>query len=288
MNEESEDFFTLRRIERLIAKSPKDVSYRDYLIATMQIMNFTMEDGFKIYEDHRLQFDIIAANLTLCLKNGIRLIDLECFCNEKTFAESMKKIENNDSLSVLENEIKIMLEDSKALVREICEAIDCGLARKFRDSILKLFDDETRFRIDDIIKSSYICYLMFYFVEVEFIRSDGTSFCHILELAEKYSDMNRGLSGRPYIPDGAGMLYSFPEKGIYQFATTNVNRDLSVGYMDDEGKITEIIDRKADSDYAYANKESARYVIEITRGWFAENNVQVGDRMLMNKIGAMD
>lgn len=282
------DEFVLRRIEKAIANSPKDVSYRDYMIATMCIRNFTMEDGLKIYEDEKLQFDIVASNLTLCLKNGIRIIGLIKFSDEKSFKETMKKIENNESLTALENEIKIMGGESKALVLEIQEAIDRFLVTSETDSIMKLFDDETRFRVDEIIRSSFKCYEMFFVVEVGFLRIDGTSFYHVVELAEEYIDINRGLFGRPYIPDGAGVLYSFPEKGIHKFVTTNVNRDLSVAYADDEGRITEIIDRKADSDYIHTNKESAKYVLEITRGWFAENNVQVGDRMLMNKIGAMD
>ena len=152
------------------------------------------------------------------------------------------------------------------------------------ESILVLFDEKTQKKVKEIMVASFKCFSFDFNGILSFKRKDKTEFTHETEITMYPIEEEIGLSKRPFIPDGAGMWYENRGEEICGFITEDVVRDLSVAYVKKAGTIVEIIDRKANDNEVYYNKEPAASVLEITKGWFEENNIHVGDTVRLKTI----
>lgn len=130
-----------------------------------------------------------------------------------------------------------------------------------------------------------------------------------LEHANSPASIAWGLMGRSHLPKNHGMAFTFPELsyiGVWMF---NCHFDISVAFLSDQKVIQEIFDLRAypemmdplrpvetledmklypDNDpirvffekNGIRSKYPARYMIEVAKGWFQENQINVGDRFI--------
>ncbi len=91
-----------------------------------------------------------------------------------------------------------------------------------------------------------------------------------------------GLMYRSELPEDQGMLFIFPQPQMQSFYMKNCEIDLDIAYIDDAGKIVDILTMKHPAPGAtgpyeyYRSSQPVRYALETNAGWFKARNIEVG------------
>jgi uncharacterized membrane protein (UPF0127 family) len=106
-----------------------------------------------------------------------------------------------------------------------------------------------------------------------------------LQLALKPAEQQKGLMCREILDKNHGMLFLFERPGIRGFWMRNTRIPLDIGYFDSSGRLLEI-HKLFPFDETSINSRSREVLIavETNRGWYAANNIQVGDRIEMSSL----
>jgi uncharacterized membrane protein (UPF0127 family) len=113
--------------------------------------------------------------------------------------------------------------------------------------------------------------------ELTLLRKDGTAATVLAELARTDEQRRRGLMGRKSLPDGEGMLFVFETDRILSFWMKDTLIPLSIAFIAYDGRILELWDMEAGSLRSISSARSARYALEVPRGWFARAGIEAGD-----------
>lgn len=100
------------------------------------------------------------------------------------------------------------------------------------------------------------------------------------ELALTPDERARGLSGRSTLPNDGGMLFVFPEGSRPGFWMRDTSLPLSIAFIDASAKIVDIRALTPFSESLVYPKRPVAYALEVRRGWFNENGVRIGDRVI--------
>lgn len=130
-----------------------------------------------------------------------------------------------------------------------------------------------------------------------------------LELAQTDRERTWGLMQRDWLPENHGMLFIYETPKTLSVWMFNCFMDLSVAFIDSKGIIKEIKELKAYPEMmdparpvlsysdlklyppydpvirffrsrSVISSQQVRYILEMQGGWFAENGVQPGDRLI--------
>jgi uncharacterized membrane protein (UPF0127 family) len=112
--------------------------------------------------------------------------------------------------------------------------------------------------------------------ELTIRRADGTAVAVLAETARTDEQRRRGLMGRKSLEDGEGMLFVFETDRILSFWMMDTPLPLSIAFIAYDGRILEIHDMEALSTRTVQSSRSARYALEVPRGWFARAGVEPG------------
>lgn len=101
-------------------------------------------------------------------------------------------------------------------------------------------------------------------------------------IAADNASRQRGLMYRSSLPDDEGMLFIFPQASSQGFWMKNCLMDMDIAYIDDAGKIVDIITMKAPKPGdvlfpRYRSSQPVRYALETNPGWFAKRGIEVGE-----------
>jgi uncharacterized membrane protein (UPF0127 family) len=110
-------------------------------------------------------------------------------------------------------------------------------------------------------------------------RTSGPSLTLDAELADTPARRARGLMFRERLPSGAGMLFLFPTDVRTAFWMRDTRLPLSIAFIGADGRIQEIRDMQPFDESLVAPASAYRWALEIAQGWFAANDVGVGDRV---------
>jgi len=110
-------------------------------------------------------------------------------------------------------------------------------------------------------------------------RADGTSLTLRAEIAATDRDRAQGLMHRTEVPAGEGMLFVFDRDQTLSFWMKNTLVALSIAFIAADGRILEIHALQPGSLTPVQSGRSARYALEVPRGWFELVGVGVGDRI---------
>ena len=109
-----------------------------------------------------------------------------------------------------------------------------------------------------------------------------------VELAYRVSDRNRGLMDRRELPQDHGMLFVYPEDKALSFYMMNTILPLTIAFIDNDGKITDLVDMDPDPEGGmggYADSSSpVRFALEMIQGWFAGHNIKEGDTVEIPEV----
>jgi uncharacterized membrane protein (UPF0127 family) len=80
------------------------------------------------------------------------------------------------------------------------------------------------------------------------------------------------------------MLFIFDNEKVLSFWMKDTKIPLSIAFIDKYGKVTDIFDMKPYSLKAVTSTEKCKYAIEVNKGFFAESDMTVGDRVDLRKV----
>lgn len=115
---------------------------------------------------------------------------------------------------------------------------------------------------------------------------EGDSVSLLVEIASSAEQRAFGLSRRPSLDAASGMLFEFDtirsaEHGFWMWRT---NMPLDIAFIDEDGVVRQILGMEVCGSRAESCPEHPPGVeysnaLEANLGWFAENGVEVGDRV---------
>ena len=98
-----------------------------------------------------------------------------------------------------------------------------------------------------------------------------------LEIPSTPEAFSAGLMFRESLDKNSGMLFVFKEAGEKSFHMTNTTIPLDIAFINEDGIIESIKELKPLDETHVFSDAKVLYAIEVNRGWFTENNIQVGD-----------
>lgn len=107
------------------------------------------------------------------------------------------------------------------------------------------------------------------------------------EVAQSASARERGLSGRTGLKEGSGMLFVFPEKGVYPFWMKGMLFPIDIIWIDGNA-IVDIAPNLPPPEVAspnirlYEPRAAADYVLEVPAGYAASSRWKIGDGAVIN------
>jgi len=101
----------------------------------------------------------------------------------------------------------------------------------------------------------------------------------VAEYARSPAERERGLMERTEMPADHGMLFRFDDFRRHCLWMKNTPLPLSAAFMDEEGRIVDIIDLQPLDTSIRCSQEPARYALEMNQGWFEAKEIKVGERV---------
>ncbi|MGQ9646076.1 MAG: DUF192 domain-containing protein [Thermodesulfobacteriota bacterium] len=104
-----------------------------------------------------------------------------------------------------------------------------------------------------------------------------------VELAKTPAERAKGLMGRKELGPDEGMFFIFESEDYHAFWMKDTLLPLSIAFIDKSGRIVGIVDMKPLSLDSHSPPKPILYALEMKKGWFAANGIQVGDVVRFSK-----
>ena len=101
-----------------------------------------------------------------------------------------------------------------------------------------------------------------------------------LEVPQNNAEFRLGLMFRENLEQDRGMLFIFESNDYWTFHMKNTLIPLDIAFIKEDGTIESIKELNPMNPNQVGPDSEIRYAVEVNRGWFAENGVVVGDRIL--------
>ena len=109
-----------------------------------------------------------------------------------------------------------------------------------------------------------------------------------IEIPNNIRDFNLGLMFRESLDQNSGMLFVFDEVAKQSFHMTETKIPLDIAFITEEGIVESIKELEPFDKNPVSSDGEVLCALEVNRGWFAENNVEVGDEILVEAEGEKD
>ena len=100
-----------------------------------------------------------------------------------------------------------------------------------------------------------------------------------IEIPNNIRDFNLGLMFRESLDRNSGMLFIFDESAEQSFYMKETRIPLDIAFINEEGIIESIKELEPFDETPVSSEGEVICALEVNRGWFAENNVEVGDEI---------
>ena len=111
-------------------------------------------------------------------------------------------------------------------------------------------------------------------------ETEFTSLPLVLEVPQNDGEFKLGLMFRESLEQDRGMLFIFESDDYWTFHMKNTFIPLDIAFIKEDGTIDSIKELDPMSSIPVYPDSEIRYAVEVNRGWFAENDVNVGDALL--------
>ena len=105
-----------------------------------------------------------------------------------------------------------------------------------------------------------------------------------LEVPKTQSDFIKGLMFRESLETNGGMLFVFDHVAQQSFHMTETTIPLDIAFVREDGIIESIKQLEPKDSNPVYSEGAIELAIEVNRGWFAENNIEVGDELVVEYI----
>ena len=104
-----------------------------------------------------------------------------------------------------------------------------------------------------------------------------------VEIPHTDATFRLGLMFRESLDVDKGMLFIFEEVGQHSFHMKNTRIPLDIAFIKEDGTIESIKELTPYSNLPVYSDGEVLFAIEANRGWFTENNVEVGDEIVLGE-----
>lgn len=104
---------------------------------------------------------------------------------------------------------------------------------------------------------------------------------YALEYANTFESRAQGLMHREDMCKNCGMLFNFQQTKRAGMWMKNTLIPLDVAFIRADGKITDIKAMQPNDLTNTSSSEQVLFAWEMNQGWFAKNNIQVGDTVVI-------
>lgn len=123
---------------------------------------------------------------------------------------------------------------------------------------------------------------------VEIFNSKGVVISVDVQIAVTEQERASGLSFRTNLGTYEGMLFVFPEDTTTSFWMKDMNMPLDIIFVDSSGFIVDIKENNEPCNKSYcpsiASSQKYRYVLEVNADFCKNNDIVVGNSVIMNNI----
>ena len=107
----------------------------------------------------------------------------------------------------------------------------------------------------------------------------------LLTVADTPTTRAKGLSGRPSLASGEGMLFIFDQLGYPGIWMKDVLFPIDILWLDENNMIVDVRESVAPETYpqVFAPQVKALFVIEVPSGFVAEHEIKIGDQVTIKK-----
>lgn len=115
--------------------------------------------------------------------------------------------------------------------------------------------------------------------EAELIVSaeNGKQFTVYTTVAVSPREKRQSLAAKDAIGFNEGRLFVYGGDKQVTCSMRGARNDLSVAFLDSTGAIQEIFNMQIDPNTVYRSSHKCRYALQTALGWFADNDVALGD-----------
>ncbi len=105
-------------------------------------------------------------------------------------------------------------------------------------------------------------------------------------IARSESEREKGLGDRVALPAEQGMLFIFPEPGIYPFWMKGMRFPLDIIWLAAPSTVVHVEKNVSPDTYPkiYASLSPADYVLEVNAGVVEKNGIKAGDRCTLQAL----
>lgn len=100
-----------------------------------------------------------------------------------------------------------------------------------------------------------------------------------IEYADSPTERQLGLMYRRALCEDCGMLFKFDSQRIGSIWMKNTYIPLDLAYISANGEIIDIFPLQPHDLTAVKSSEKVLYALEMNQGWFAKQDIRVGDRV---------
>ncbi len=97
-----------------------------------------------------------------------------------------------------------------------------------------------------------------------------------IEIADTIDKLEKGLSGRNPLKENFGMLFIFPFEYRLIFWMRGTSIPLTLAFLSNEGKITELHDMQPNSIVEIISLTPRKFALELSKGAFSRANAKIG------------
>lgn len=105
-----------------------------------------------------------------------------------------------------------------------------------------------------------------------------------LEIADTPTTQERGLMYRKAIPDDSGMVFIFNKPQKLHFWGANTYVPLDIAFISKDLTIKKISHIQKLNKNTVSSDQPCIMAIEVNHGYFSKNNINVGDRVVVNDL----
>ena len=102
-----------------------------------------------------------------------------------------------------------------------------------------------------------------------------------VEIADTEQLRAKGLMNWENMAWDTGMLFIFEEERKLSFWMKNTLIPLSIAYISKNGVIKEIHKMYPLDESSVSSSRSVMYALEMNQGWFEDNNISIGDKIII-------
>jgi uncharacterized membrane protein (UPF0127 family) len=101
-----------------------------------------------------------------------------------------------------------------------------------------------------------------------------------IEIARSDEQRSYGLMNRTRLDENSGMLFIFQKEQHLSFWMKNTLIPLSIGFFDRNQRLVDVQEMVpfTEKSMTYVSKKPALYALEMNKGWFEKNKIQIGSK----------